>query len=144
MRQDEAAAVLGRQVEAAAVLVPQDMVLPFRCRFGSADGAAAVLVPQHVTTYKLERLRFWFRNKSASGSMTFSFGRFRPLGLSSPFWVGKAVLVRHCEAAVVLVRLVERPRFWFRNKALANCRDPWSFRLEFRSTLGGAFDTHRL
>ena len=62
VRQDEAAAVLGRQVEAAAVLVPQDMVLPFRCRFGSADGAAAVLVPQHVTTYKLERLRFWFRN----------------------------------------------------------------------------------
>ena len=107
VRQDEAAAVLGRQVEAAAVLVPQDMVLPFRCRCGSADGAAAVLVPQHVTTYKLERLRFWFRNTNACSAMTFSCGRFRPLRFTSPFWVGKAVLVRHCEAAVVLVRLVQ-------------------------------------
>ena len=29
-------------------------------------------------------------------------------------------------------------------KTPSNCRDPLPFRLEFRSTLGGAFDTHRL
>ena len=29
-------------------------------------------------------------------------------------------------------------------KTFSDCRDPWPFRLEFRSTLGGAFDTHRL
>ena len=29
-------------------------------------------------------------------------------------------------------------------KTFSNCRDPWPCRLEFRSTLGGAFDTHRL